>query len=194
MDRVIDACLSDSSVLYINDDSCHCLNIYRILWRSWKYQKHIKNLPKPILGQILIIYYITKENLGQSEKKKHRTNIWSSLSNLVAWQWLVYHCRHCSACKRSLLLHSTNALSEALPCLWRKHWDKASHHDSEILTQQWSFKTRLNCVAWRSEDSRCAPDQFCKWAVTSVFSWHCGHVYNPEEMFRSILKKQINSA
>lgn len=127
------------------------------------------------------------------KKKKHRTDIWSSLSNLVAWQWLVYHCRHCSACKRSLLLHSTNALYEALPCLWRKHWDKASHHDSEILTQQWSFKTRLNCVAWRSEDSRCAPDQLCKWAVTSVFSWHCGHVYNPEEMFRSILKKQINS-
>lgn len=126
---------------------------------------------------------------GTIRKKKHRTNIWSSLSNLVAWQWLVYHCRHCSACKRSLLLHSTNALYEALPCLWRKHWDKASHHDSEILTQQWSFKTRLNCVAWRSEDSRCAPDQFCKWAVTSVFSWHCGHVYNPEEMFRSILKK-----
>lgn len=70
MDQVIDAYLSDSSVLYINDDSCHCPNIYRILWRSWKYQKHIKNPPKPILGQILIIYYITKENLGQSEKKK----------------------------------------------------------------------------------------------------------------------------
>lgn len=30
----------------------------------------LKNPPKPILGQILIIYYITKENLGQSEKKK----------------------------------------------------------------------------------------------------------------------------
>lgn len=28
-----------------------------------------KNPPKPILGQILIIYYITKENLGQSGKK-----------------------------------------------------------------------------------------------------------------------------
>lgn len=163
--------------------------------KKLKVPEAYKNPPKPILGQILVIYYITKENLGQSEKKKkHRTDIGSSLSNLVAWQWLVYHSRHCSACKRSLLMHSTNALCEALSCLWRKHWDKASHHDSEILTQQWSLKTCLNCVAWRSEHSCCAPDQFCRWAVTSVFSWQCGQVYNPEEMFWGITQKRCSEA
>lgn len=74
-----------------------------------------------------------------------------SLLNQV---WLVYHNLHCSVCRKSLFMHSTNVISPhyqtKASCLWRQHWVKASHHDSQILTLLWNLINVLD-LCWCGE-------------------------------------------